>query len=835
MQARFLHLSAKSIGRLITAGLVATALISAVFAWISLTTVGALHQKWRSYEQVQSPRNAALIGLVRAIGYGGLVHKFKDAVILRDPWLVRDAKAQGTLALNQLRLLETHAETEQDLAAITKVEEVIDAYIGLLDYVRVLITQKLPAEAIDEAVKVDDTEAAAALRQLLSKDRDVGWSRSLLIASIRHALGYAGVVHKFKEVLLRADPEAKDELENALSRLHGLIGEYHQLDLNIAERTALRQLSAVLNDYELAAQRVLEARRSGIEIVKVEARSRINDGSALEALQVLDAHAAIEVRALQTDLSRNIGVLDASLEAAAAASVALVTMITALALFLIDRGVVRPARFVAREIDKLAAGDVRIDVEAACSPTEIGRIAKAAKKFRDTLVELDDSRRALEDAKEQAQRQAWRDSLTGLANRRFLDNAAADLEKDLGADDKIHALQIDLDGFKQINDSLGHAAGDAVLKHVAAHLVEGTRKNDLVARTGGDEFVVMCAAGSSRSDAASIADRILSSLEAPFEFEGEVCRIGASIGIATTPARDIGELFVNADIALYHSKRAGRGRVTEFCPTMRETMVEERRLADELANAIENREFFAVYQLQFDASTLEIVGAEALARWRHPRRGVLAPNAFLKTAISNDMVADIDRAIFLHAAQACSDVRAQGLSIPRIAVNVSGSRLNSDEILADIRQFDAADTRLSLELLETVILDFTDHKLRQRLDRIRELEVDIDIDDFGSDRASIVNLVSVQPNRLKIDKTLIMPIVQSPMHRSLVSAIVQIGDTLGIETVAEGVETSEHVAVARDLGCAVLQGYALSRPMEPQNLIAFMHEGAWPGRTTNAA
>lgn len=835
MHARVIHLSAKSIGRLITAGLVATAVISAAFAWISLSTVGTLHGKWRSYEQVQSPRNASLIGLVRAIGYGGFIHKVKDAVIRRDPWLLREAKAQGALALNQLKLLETHAASADDLDAIAVIEEAINAHISQLDYIRVLIVQKLPVEAISNAVEVDDVHAAAALNKLLAKDQDVNWSRSLLIASLHHSLGYAGVVHNFKMVQLRADPQAKEDALLSLSRLRELVDEYRKLDLEAAEHTALETLKNVFDAYESAVEDAFDQRISGAEIASIDKQTKVDDDIALEALDVLDAHAAIETRALQTDLSRNLAALDAALGAAATVSVALVTLITGLALFLIDRGVVRPARFVAHEIDKLAAGDVRIDVDAACSQTEIGRIAKAAKKFRDTLVELDDSRRALEDARELAQRQAWRDSLTGLANRRFLDKVSGDLQASLGDGEEVHALQIDLDGFKQINDSLGHAAGDAVLKHVAALLVQRTRQSDVVARTGGDEFVVVCAAGSSVADATAVADRILSDLEAPFEIDGETCRIGASIGIATTPAREIGELLINADIALYHSKRAGRSRVTEFRPIMREAMFEQKKLADEIATGIERNEFYAVYQPQFDAQTLDIVGAEALVRWRHPRCGVLAPNAFLKTAISNDMVADIDRSVFLDAAQTCRDISLEDLTIPRIAVNVSASRLNSDEILADIAQFDKSRTKLSLELLETVILDLTDEKLRRRLERIQELEAEIDIDDFGSDRASIVNLVSVQPKRLKIDKTLILPIVASPMHRSLVQAIVQIGDTLGIETVAEGVETWDHVDIARDLGCAVLQGYALARPMAPKDLVDFMRDGSWHKRETDAA
>jgi diguanylate cyclase (GGDEF)-like protein/PAS domain S-box-containing protein len=455
--------------------------------------------------------------------------------------------------------------------------------------------------------------------------------------------------------------------------------------------------------------------------------------------------------------------------------------------------------------------------------------------LRAAKLKADEQNLELEKARLRMESAALHDALTGLPNRRYLDQIMVELDE---ADPSLPTtiLHIDLDRFKDINDTLGHAAGDLILRHASTTLSESIRTGDFLARIGGDEFVIIAREPVSADDYTEIAAHLIDSISRPVDYEGHECRVGASIGIASrSHSEKLDQLLVNADIALYEAKRRGRNRVEKFSEALKLAAVNTKKTADEILRGLEQNEFVAWFQPQFDANSLEIVGIEALARWDHPSKGVLAPDAFLKIAESMKVVSTIDDVVLTQALLQRYRLEANGIHIPKVSVNVSAQRLRDETLIDKLKALSFRPGTLSFELLESTSFDGHDGELIPQIDRIRALGIDIEIDDFGTGYASIVTFLKLTPRRLKIDRQLIAPIVESSEHQHLVRSIIDIGRARGIEIVAEGVETMQHAAILRDLGCQVLQGYALSRPLSPAELLTFVRERRWFERPASLA
>jgi diguanylate cyclase (GGDEF)-like protein len=457
---------------------------------------------------------------------------------------------------------------------------------------------------------------------------------------------------------------------------------------------------------------------------------------------------------------------------------------------------------------------VNWDVTADVKLTEDLTRSKALTEARN--AELEAARASIE-------YNSLHDFLTRLPNRMYLERA---LEEHAGrcaaTGGGVVLLHFDLDGFKQINDTLGHSAGDAMLIHTAETIQRNLRVGDFVARTGGDEFVAVCNADADMGGFGELARNIIESARKPILFEGHECRLGMSIGIAGAfgAAVDRQRLLVNADLALYRAKSLGRNRFEFYTAALQAEIVNAKQTADNIIRGLERGEFVPFYQPQFDARTYELVGVEALARWRHPTRGVVAPSEFIPIAEELTVIGAIDRAILEQGLVDFRRWKDLGLRVPRFSVNVSLRRLHDDGLLQGLRDLHVEPGTLSFELVETIYLDERDDRFFDNVEQIKALGVDIEIDDFGSGYASIVSLTKIKPRRLKIDRQLITPIVRSAAQRRLVRSIVEIGRSLGIEVVAEGVETMEHAALLRDLGCTILQGYAFAKPMAAEELEA---------------
>ncbi|MBB3391886.1 diguanylate cyclase (GGDEF)-like protein/PAS domain S-box-containing protein [Rhizobium sp. BK275] len=438
--------------------------------------------------------------------------------------------------------------------------------------------------------------------------------------------------------------------------------------------------------------------------------------------------------------------------------------------------------------------------------------------------------RELEAAKESIEHLAFHDYLTGLPNRRYLDKTLEERSAHCREEGLALAiLHIDLDRFKQINDTLGHRAGDHMLKHAARVLRDSIRSTDFVARIGGDEFVVLCIVDTASKKIATVAERIIRELRKPIKYEGHDCRFGASIGIAidSGPNLDEKQLLLNADIALYRAKASGRNRHEFFSNAVRRTILTAKRLADEILIGLERNEFVPFYQPQFDARTLDIAGIETLARWQHPEHGLLSPDRFLDIGEDLDVVSTIDALIL---ERAIADRKAwvrEGFAIPRISVNVSGRRLSDPQLGKKLRSLKIEPGTVSFELLESISLDDCDEAVTANLKKLKKLGIDIEVDDFGTGHASIVSLLRLSPKTLKIDRELISHLPQSAEQRKLVRSIIEIGSSLNVLVTAEGVETADHVRILQELGCDMLQGYALARPMPAMQIPAFIRSESW--------
>ncbi|MBB4278267.1 diguanylate cyclase (GGDEF)-like protein/PAS domain S-box-containing protein [Rhizobium mongolense] len=436
----------------------------------------------------------------------------------------------------------------------------------------------------------------------------------------------------------------------------------------------------------------------------------------------------------------------------------------------------------------------------------------------------------LEAARESIEHLALHDYLTELPNRRYLDRMLD--ERSAGCRENgltLAILHIDLDRFKQINDTLGHRAGDAMLKHVARVLKESVRTSDFVARIGGDEFVVLCTIDSAPKKLSNMAARIIRELSKPVRYEGHDCRFGASIGIAAESGKDLDakQLLLNADIALYRAKGAGRNRHEFFSKDARRTIIAAKRLSDEMLLGLERNEFIPFYQLQFHAQTLEVAGVETLARWRHPQHGLLTPGHFLTIAEDLDVVSAIDGLILEKGLADRAAWARDGFVTPKLSVNVSSRRLADPGLAKKLRVQKIEPGILSFELLESISLDDCDDAVLTNLRQFRKLGIDIEIDDFGTGHASIVSLLKLSPRTLKIDRELIRMLPQSAEQRKLVRSIIDIGRSLNILVTAEGVESMDHVRILGDLGCDMLQGYALARPMPAMQIPAFVRNAGW--------
>ncbi len=423
------------------------------------------------------------------------------------------------------------------------------------------------------------------------------------------------------------------------------------------------------------------------------------------------------------------------------------------------------------------------------------------------------------------ERLAQIDSLTGLRNRFSLKTSLERLLELDGSANCASLLWIDLDRFKEVNDTLGHPVGDQLLRVVSERLQSVCRENDCLARFGGDEFVLL-AAKADRQGARALAERILGLFAIPIAVDGASLHISASIGIVTVPHEGLGAevLLKYADMALYHAKAAGRNSFREFEPEMQQQLMQMRDTEESLRLAIERRELELHYQPIIDLQTSRIACCEALLRWNHPTRGQISPAEFVPLAERTGLIPDITAWVL---AEACRTARNWPEDV-RVAVNISPMLLKRPDLLQAVMtaliNSGLPAHRLELEITESVFMDDSDQS-NTMLKALRRIGLRLALDDFGTGYSSLAYLHKYAFDKIKIDSSFVRSVEESRTAQAIINAVISLARTLDVETVAEGVETESQLEHIRQLGCAGVQGFFLSRPMPPAELQALLAEG----------
>jgi diguanylate cyclase (GGDEF)-like protein len=426
--------------------------------------------------------------------------------------------------------------------------------------------------------------------------------------------------------------------------------------------------------------------------------------------------------------------------------------------------------------------------------------------------------RIVASASRRLQRLALHDDLTGLPNRTLLYERT---ERALGGGSLTALLLIDLDRFKEVNDTLGHDHGDELLREVGSRLSAVLRQGDTLARLGGDEFAVLLADVPHRGAVAELADRLSRALERPFALRGVAVQLGASVGVALSPdhGTDVNTLVQRADVAMYDAKRAG-SRIETYSPDRDPHSAEQLALLGELRAGLEGDELELHYQPKVALGSGEVIGAEALVRWRHPQRGLLMPGDFVSLAERSGLIGDLTRTVLDKALAQCAAWRADGIDLP-VAVNLAAANVVDVELPAAVavlleRHGLPAD-RLECEISEdTMMAD--PQRAADVLQRVRALGVRLSLDDFGTGRSSLAYLKQLPLDDVKIDRSFVASMADDADDAAIVGSTIELARSLGLGVVAEGVETEQVLHRLTALRCDVAQGYFLSRPLPAAEL-----------------
>jgi diguanylate cyclase (GGDEF)-like protein len=467
-------------------------------------------------------------------------------------------------------------------------------------------------------------------------------------------------------------------------------------------------------------------------------------------------------------------------------------------------------------------------------------LAMLQRSLNVTLVRMCESfesdRQSADEELEHRQRElaflATHDALTGLPNRTLiLDRVEQLMLRARRERTPLAALFIDLDNFKAINDSLGHAAGDELLQAVASRLTAVVRESDAVGRMGGDEFVVIASELSFAAGPELIAERLLEALDQPFKLagHGQSClKVTASVGIAAGDRECAEELLRDADVAMYQAKWDGRHRYVLFEAGMQTAVQSRMELEMDLRMALENDEFFLVYQPTFNLQDMSPTGMEALIRWNSPTRGTVQPNEFIALLEETELIVEIGRWVLLEACRQGVAWRESGHPIG-VAVNVSARQLDTDEFVADVeralRETGLEPDSLTVEITETALMRDIE-RTAMRLASVKRLGVRIAIDDFGTGYSSMAHLQRFTVDALKIDRSFITQMTHNQEGHTIIRTLVQLGKALSIETLAEGIEQAHELSLLQGERCDTGQGFLFARPLAAADTAEFLRNWA---------
>jgi diguanylate cyclase (GGDEF)-like protein len=495
---------------------------------------------------------------------------------------------------------------------------------------------------------------------------------------------------------------------------------------------------------------------------------------------------------------------------------------------------IRRLRDAARRV---AQGHIREPLDIQSGIAEVSNLAEDLELMRSELVRQGSELHAL----------AYYDGLTGLANRvLFSERLTAALAAAKRTNEKVAILFLDLDRFKRVNDTLGHDAGDELLRSVGNRMqaclqtVDGTSMDaqqaaDAVARLGGDEFALLLPGISTAGEAGAMADQILNVVNDPIRIGDHRVYATASIGIAIYPfdGEEAGTLLKNADAAMYHAKQHGKNGFQYYMGSMNVTAAARLELEAELYRAIELNQLVVHYQPQTDVKTGALTGAEALIRWQHPKRGLMMPGSFIHIAEESGLIVPMGDFVIRAACAQLREWRQRGLGLRRISVNVSARQFQQTSFIDSVRDaldhYDIGRGMLDLEITETALMSH-DEDTVARLEGLRAIGVGLSIDDFGTGFSSLTYLKRFPVEALKIDQSFIVDVPDNAHNAAIVRAIVALAQSMNLNVIAEGVETRRHWQFLLDNGCREMQGYLVSPPVPVEAFEKFVMQLPKPGR-----
>jgi diguanylate cyclase (GGDEF)-like protein len=401
---------------------------------------------------------------------------------------------------------------------------------------------------------------------------------------------------------------------------------------------------------------------------------------------------------------------------------------------------------------------------------------------------------------------------------------------------QVAVLFIDLDRFKDINDSLGHHIGDGLLRSVAQRLVDAVREGDTVSRLGGDEFVIVLGAVQTVDEVTQVVEqRLIPRIRQPHAVDGAELHVSCSVGIAVFPddATDIDELMRHADTAMYQAKAEGRDSAQFFSADMATRAQARLALEAQLRHALELNQLHLVWQPRVAAADDTVTGVEGLLRWQHPTLGPVPPAEFIPVAEETGLIVPIGAWVIEQACQQIAAWRRQGLPAMTVAINLSARQLRDagliDTVRVQLARHRVPAGALELELTESMVMDGAEHNLTQ-LHALRDLGVGLAVDDFGTGYSSLAYLSRFPIDKLKIDRSLVHDMITDPADRAITTAVIGLGHALDLKVVAEGVEEQAQAALLREAGCDELQGYLIARPMSASALTAWVRQARKPLR-----
>lgn len=442
---------------------------------------------------------------------------------------------------------------------------------------------------------------------------------------------------------------------------------------------------------------------------------------------------------------------------------------------------------------------------------------------------------ALQEVKDDLEHAAHHDDLTGLGNRnklsRFLSSDAALHSLRFGM---MGVLQLDLDRFKAINDTLGHAAGDAVLRHVAAALMDTAEDDDLACRLGGDEFLLICLDVGGPARLLRRAETVLDAASRPFTWKDQTVLPGVSVGAAMpAPDEDFGALdgealMRQADQALYSAKEGGRGRAVLYTADLGRRYRAEQELSRDLLDAVEQRQFCVYLQPILNIVEGRVTGCEALLRWRHPVRGLLSPGAFLPAAEKAGLLSEVDYLAMNAALDALAQLRAEGFAGLAMSLNVSSSILSDADYPAlldwALQSRNLPPSAICIEILETTIMDRGELDVTAAVTRLRTLGVRVALDDFGTGYAGLAHMSAIEIDAIKLDRSLICRLQTDARARVVTRSVIRLCALLGVDVIAAGIETQGQLDILSRAKCPQAQGYGLARPMPLPELCEWLRD-----------